>query len=178
LAGQLKQLHVSFNPVEDRLLFLISMEEGGAVFEFRFWITRRFVRLIWQQVDQILEKDLEMQGPAPPGRRETFRQLQQEAALSSTDFTTPYNATSAKTPLGPTPLLLNGCKAEKEATGNCSVVLMTANGQSINLSLSMPLVHSLRKLLAEQTTAAGWDLSLSIFNPGAAYFVKASNTIN
>ena len=41
---KLHQLKIDFNAEQDRLLMLVSTDDGA---EVRMWLTRRFVKLLW-----------------------------------------------------------------------------------------------------------------------------------
>ena len=48
--GKLAQIQIRFAPVEDRLLMRLSTDDGA---EFRFWLTRRYVRIMWPILHQL-----------------------------------------------------------------------------------------------------------------------------
>ena len=49
--AKLSQIQVSFAPAEDRLLLRVSTDEHT---EFQFWLTRRYVRLLWPILEQMV----------------------------------------------------------------------------------------------------------------------------
>ena len=176
--GQLKQLNFSFHAMEDRLLFRIRTDEDGAATEYRFWMTRRFVRLIWKALEEILEAEATVNPLVPPDGRDAFIKFQQEAALTNADFQTPYSNEEAQSRFGPAPLLLHGFRITKGSNGTFALLLQTATDQSITLNLNETLVISVRKLIAEEVRRAEWDVPLTPSPPVTAFKMEASRTIN
>ncbi len=174
------QLNLTFVPIEDRLLFRIASGKPGAMEEYRLWLTRRFVGLLWKALDQILDIYSEMDPRIPPEGKKAVRQFQQSAALSQTDFKTPYQAENVTAPLGADPLLIYKLQSRKSADGQQILSLEAATGQVINITLSVQLIHSLRKLIADAIKEAGWNLiNVSPIVPEEAVFVaEAPKTIN
>ena len=50
---KLHQLKIDFNAEQDRLLMLVSTDDGA---EVRMWITRRFVKLLWPLLVKLAEE--------------------------------------------------------------------------------------------------------------------------
>ena len=51
--SQLHQMQITYVPVEDRLLYRVNTKHRQ---EFRFWMTRRYVKLLWKGLIDILKK--------------------------------------------------------------------------------------------------------------------------
>jgi hypothetical protein len=164
MTEKLKQINVAFAPVEDRLLMRVSTEGRGQVVEYRFWLTRRFLRLFWQHLEQVLDAEALSHPLVPAEGREAFKQFKQEAGIEGADFSTPYSAETAQTPLGPAPLLLTGFKITVLEKDTHAVTLQAVDGRSINININLNLLHSLRKLMAEQARVAEWNINMQIFN--------------
>jgi hypothetical protein len=43
----LRQININFDPVEDRLLLRITAGDPGNIDEFRIWLTRRLIQILW-----------------------------------------------------------------------------------------------------------------------------------
>ena len=162
MATKLKQINISYNPVEDRLLLRISSESEGALTEYRLWLTRRFAQGFWNVCERIVEDDTRRVEGVPSDHREALKEFQQEAALSTTDFKTPYAAPTAETPLGPAPLLISKLQAHRGPGPHHTMSFVTAEGKSINLAMTLPLIHSIRKLIADAVEKTGWNLPLTV----------------
>lgn len=174
------QLNLTFIPVEDRLLFRIASGNPGVTMEeYRLWFTRRLVKLLWNTLDRMIDISTSMDPQIPPEGRSAIKQFQQSAALSNTDFATPYAYEKVAAPLGPNPLLIYKFQAKKGAGNSHILSLEATTGQTINITLSLQLIHSLRKLLADIIKEADWDLHpCAIISEDAFYVADAPKTIN
>ncbi|MDI6796184.1 MAG: hypothetical protein QMD09_04530 [Desulfatibacillaceae bacterium] len=167
--SSLQQMNVSFDPTEDRLLWRLTSQTEQGLCEFRLWMTRRMVRLLWGGLDQLLSQDPEKILRVEPAARQAVRQFEEQAALEQADFKTPFRAQDAALPLGETPLLVSQIKLNHAADGNKIMALHDKNNQGITLTLSPTMVHSLRKLLVESAQKAQWDLHLQVADLKSAF---------
>lgn len=158
--GRIKQLNIGFNPLEDRLLLRVRTEDDDGAAEYRFLLTRRFVRLLLTSTEQLLSAELRSDPRVVPEGREAFRRFREDEALSGADFTTPYRDDNARTPLGGEPLLLQGLRAAAKSGGAFAIELQSTTGKSLTLNLNADLLVSLRELIAREVKRAEWDLSL------------------
>jgi hypothetical protein len=165
MSSSLHQLNLSFHPVQDRLLLrMTTAGQAGGLAEFRLWLTRRFVRLLWKALEQMLEADAAANAVLGAEGREALKLFQQSDVLTRADFETPYKQEEVvQTPLGTEPLLVTRFQVTKNAGGSQVMSLQTAEGQGINLSLNTGLIHSLRKLLADKIREAEWDLPCELY---------------
>lgn len=160
----LKQLNITFNPVEDRLLLRMTTGTGESLTEFRIWLTRRFVRVLWKTLERVLEVTTTTDTRVAPDSRNAVLQFQQEAALARTDFSTPYHGSqSAATPLGDQPVLVSKIKVGKGPAGKPILAMQAQDGKGINMAMTPQLVHSLRKLLVDAVRKVEWDLPFSVY---------------
>lgn len=167
MSSSLRQLNISYSPLEDRLLLRISSGSPEALEEYRLWLTRRFVSLLWNALEQIIDSDSIRDPGVSADHRPALKEFRQEAALASSDFKTPYKAEAASTPLGPSPLLVSKLAVRKGPHGIHILSLATADGKSINLNLSIPLIHSIRKLITDAVAKNGWGLPFTTKTPEA-----------
>lgn len=173
----LRQMHVNFDPVEDRVLLRITAGEPGNLDEFRFWLTRRIVRALWKLLDQAVDTEALTDPRVPQESAGALREFKQAAALAEADFSTPFKAEQAKTPLGPAPQLISKIQFRQQQ-GSHLLILETNRGQAVNLALNASLIHSFRKLLADQCLAAQWDIPVDMALGKTAFMVEAPRTIN
>jgi len=160
---KLNQINITFNPIEDRLLLRVctGTTENGQPAEFRMWLTRRYVRLLWSVLEKVLDEEVERIPQATPENKAVMRRLQQEADLARADFKTPYRVPEDPvTPLGEAPLLLSKIRLAKNSQNQPVLFLNTEQDKGINIVLNTRLVNSLMKLIAQTTEAAHWDLNL------------------
>lgn len=159
----LNQINITFNPIEDRLLLRVCAGATGAgePAEFRMWLTRRFVRLLWTVFEKVLDEEVDRIPQVTPDNKGVIRRLQQEADLSQADFSTPYKTPDTPvTPLGEAPLLLSKIRLSKNSHNQPVLYLNTEQDKGINLVLNTQLINSLMKLVAQTTDAAQWDIGL------------------
>jgi len=159
MRNRFKQMNITFNPVEDRLLLKMTAGEPGSLAEYRFWLTRRFVMILWKAFDKILGEDESTGMQISPVNINAIKQFQQEAVLSKADFTTSYATDEIiSTPLGPKPLLVSKIQIKKGPAGQQTLSLLTPDYKSINLDMDNNLIYSIRKLLAEAAKKAEWSI--------------------
>jgi hypothetical protein len=163
MSGPLKQLNITFNPVEDRLLLRMTSGKPDSLAEFQIWLTRRFVRVLWNTLEKVLEKVASTDTRVTADSRNAVMQFQQQAALAKADFSTPYGSQGAAKPLGEQPLLISKMQVRTGPEGKPILILQTQDGKGVNMALSPHLVHSLRKLLADAVKKVEWDLPFSIY---------------
>ena len=63
---KLHQLKIDFNAEQDRLLMLVSTDDGAVV---RMWLTRRFVKLLWPLLVKLAEEANPQVGTIPADAR-------------------------------------------------------------------------------------------------------------
>ncbi len=158
------QINLSYNPVEDRLLLRLSAPSPQGLVEYRMWITRRFTRMMWLALDQVLKDESEANPRVEPRGREMVRRFEEEAALSRADFSTPYEPENPVTPLGPEPMLVVKTHIKKLPDGQRVIIMQDARSRGVNLTVGPALIHSIRKLLSDTADKAGWDLNLDLYS--------------
>jgi len=173
----LRQISLNFDPIEDRILLRITAGDPGNIDEYKIWLTRRIVRVMWKFLDQAVAAETMTDPRVPQESASALQEFKQAAALAEADFTTPFKAEQARTPLGPAPQLVGKIQFRQQQ-GNHVLLLETTRGQVVNLALNAGLVHSFRKLLADQCLAAQWDISVNMAPGKTAFLVEAPRTIN
>ena len=158
---QLEQFSASYDAVQDRLLLRIRSSDDA---EFRFWITRRYLALLWPLLMKMADAFSGRKAPGDPLTRNALAELAHGEAVNKADFGSAYRDGSLY-PLGEEPILL-GRVTVKPLQGNTqTLTLLPQDGQGINLDLDEKLVHVLARLLQQAAVAAEWALNLDI-SPG------------
>ncbi|MBI9076098.1 MAG: hypothetical protein JEZ02_11865 [Desulfatibacillum sp.] len=161
------QINVRYDAAEDRLLLRMNTPTPDGSAEYRLWLTRRFVQLMWQGLEKSMAADQTADPAVQSSQREAVRQFKEEAALSSADFATPYRKEAVVTPLGPDPILITKMQI-KQAEGGKKVLIMSGeDGPSVTLALAENMLHSVRKLIADASDRAQWGLSLKLLATAA-----------
>ena len=154
---QLEQFSASYDAAQDRLLLRIRSSDDA---EFRFWITRRYLALLWPLLMKMAE-DFSARKTTDPLTRNTLAELAHGDAVNKADFGSAYRDGSSY-PLGEEPILL-GRVTVKSLQGNTqTLTLLPQEGQGINLDLDEKLVHVVARLLQQAAVAAEWALNLDV----------------
>ena len=165
MTSALHQITMSHLAEEDRLLLRISTLDKA---EFQFWLTRRFVNVLWPALMTVIEKE----NPAAkknlmPAAKKAVMAMEHQEAVAAADFTRDHDEGNKDLTPGPGPLLVIGGSVSPGESGATELILKTRNNAEIKVSLNKELLHALCKLLIETTTKAGWDLGLSVGDAGA-----------
>ena len=162
------QLQVSFDAAEDRLRMRLSTTAGD---EFRLFMTRRFVRLLWPELIKTFETSAAVKVPQAVARREVVA-FEREKALAETDFKTPFREPVAQAPrrfpLGEAPFVATRAQVKIERPGAYRLTLDPQTGRGIELGLDDRLMHSLCRLIESAVRSADWDLPQFAANQAAS----------
>ena len=157
---QLEQFSASYDAAQDRLLLRIRSSDDA---EFRFWITRRYLALLWPLLMKMAD-DFSASKATDPATRSTLAELAHGEAVNKADFGSAYRDGSLY-PLGEEPVLLGRVTVKPLQGKTQTLTLLPQEGQGINLDLDERLVHVLARLLQQAAAAAEWALSLDV-SPG------------
>lgn len=160
-AQGIHQIHVVFVPEEDRLLLRINTQSR---IEFRFWLTRRFVKRLWPGLRQAMEatSGIVANKRADPLARATALHFMHQQAVAQADFTQPFDQTPNETPLGPLPVLVTRARIQPREQGGYMVSFHPQERYGIELAMAPNLLHSFCKLLADAVSKADWDLPMPL----------------
>ena len=157
--AQIQQIQIKFVAAEDRLMLRVA---GSDNTEFRFWLTRRFVRLIWPSIVASLEQTSTVPAPVSPAAKKEVLAFEHERAMIDSDFKTPYRETAKALPLGTAPVVLVKMQIRRNADGSLIMALAPENGARIDLALNAKLLHSLAELIANCVRLAQWELQATL----------------
>jgi hypothetical protein len=159
MPGALHQLHTTYDPLQDRILLCASTSEGD---EFRFWITRRYLGLLWQAIGRIADNFAAQKEPTDPAVRAALTELAQGKALQAADFKSRYEG-GTQLPLGEAPILLAKIEIQAASDGRQILRLLPDEGLGIDLGLDEALTHVLASLLRQAAAVGEWGLDLAAF---------------
>ena len=157
---RLEQFNAAYDAQQDRILLRIRTSDGA---EYRFWITRRYLSLLWPMLMKMAD-GFSARKPGGPIARSTLAELAHGEAVNRADFSSQYQEGSLY-PLGPDPVLLARISLKPLAGETQTLVLLPGQGHGINLDLDEKLVHIIARLLQQAATAAEWGLRLEV-TPG------------
>jgi len=159
MSEKIHQMQIVFVPVHDRLMFRLNTTDRA---EFKVWLTRRYVKLLWQALQQMLNKTQSGMS-ADPQTRQAMLSFQHEKVLAQTDFATKYQEEpEIRRPLGEEPVLVSKIQI-KPGPGNNQVLCMhPEQGQGLEIAFDPTLLHSFCKLLVDGVKKTDWDLEFRI----------------
>ncbi len=163
--SRLSQLQLQFSPEEDRLLLRINTDDRR---EFRLWLTRRLVKLLWPVLVQALESDALVQAQSDPDAKKAVLAFQQEQAVAQADFQTAFHEDAADLPLGDNPLLSTRVQVKAIPSGGRLVSFLPNHGQGASVVLDAPTLHAFSRLVLNAAVRADWSLKLNLPNSDAA----------
>ena len=172
------QMQLSYVSTEYRLLFRLNTKARQ---EFRFWMTRRYVMILWHSLNQLLAKEEPAAAaavpevPAPalvdPLVEAAKKEIKHQEFVLQADFKTEYQE-STYLPLGEAPALLFSVGIKPAPDGAAMLCMHPEQGQGIEMVLNEQILHSLCQLVIDTTTKADWRLNLAFLprggNPGPA----------
>ena len=157
------QIQIRHDPVEDRLLLRLATTDNT---EVRFWMTRRYTRLLWKLIVGMLESDRAVRQQVDPATRREVLDIQHEGYAREADYTQQFAEPSAEAPrnlpLGAAPVLLGKAAAKKRDDGMQILSLQPMSGQGVDITMDARLLHVFSRLLQEQVAKTEWDLNLAL----------------
>jgi len=157
--SRLNQIQVTFVAEEDRLLLRINTTDLA---EFRFWLTRRMIGMLWPAIIQTLSSDPQVAIQADKSAKEAVLAFQKEKAATNADFKTPYQEQPNQLPLGEQPILVTKIQI-KAGQGNMrALCLHPSSGNGIEIAVDTQTLHTLCILLQNKAQVAQWGLTLNL----------------
>ncbi len=149
---------------------------GDEGLEYRFWLTRRFVKMIWPALGKALQLSPTVQTQANPLAQREVLAFEHEKAVSDADFDTPYKDSPKTLPLGDAPILLSKMQLRRDPDGAFTMSLGPESGAGIDLAINNKLLHSVTQLIANGAQLAQWELPPLV--AGTAVVQPAAPTVN
>jgi len=164
MSGRL-QINFEFSSTEDRLMLRISEQVADRCVEYRLWLTRRFVSVFLRAIEKLLDDDLSADMRVTPETIDVMKKFRQDAALAKADFSTSYDGdTTECTLVEEKPLLVTKLKVRKKSKGNYIISLFSEENTGVNLTISIDLVHAIRKMIIDATNRTDWGQPLIVDN--------------
>lgn len=155
----LHQISMRYSPVEDRILLIFTASEGS---DYRFWMTRRFVGLLWQGLLKVLASYPSLRGVVDSRAREAMLSMRHQEALQGSDFKTPYKGTGTSPAQDPQAPLLTAVTGTPRPDGTTRFLFTTREGEPFQCALNEQLLHAFSHLLIDVTAKADWELGLRV----------------
>lgn len=156
---QIHQIQVRYDELQDRILLRLSTADNS---EFRFWLTRRFVKRLWGMLVKMLEWDQAVRQQVDADTRRTVLDIQHEGYAQQANYSKGFEEASRSMPLGDAPVVLAKAKGKRRDNGSQVLSLHPQQGQGIDMTLDTKLLHIFSKLLREAVERADWDMKLAL----------------
>ncbi|MBF0368816.1 MAG: hypothetical protein HQL52_05085 [Magnetococcales bacterium] len=158
MTQSIRQMQIAYAPDEDRLLLKVNTSDQS---EFRFWLTRRFLRGLWPGLQQALIAEEAIRSHNDPEAKRAILDFLHRGAIDKGDFQTPYKEEALQTPLGEKPILVTRTRISEGKDGTRVVAFLPKSGPGIDIGMGRELLHSFYNLLIKVLPKTGWDLKLS-----------------
>jgi hypothetical protein len=169
----LRQLSISYQPAEDRLLFRFSTRDRK---EYRLALSRRFVlRGLWPTTDSLLRADPKIRGMADEEHKKAVLSFQHEGLVDKSAFGKDFHDEDLERPLGDEPILVTGLEAAVKKGGIYVLRFKFKDGGVATVQLDAKLLHNFCKLLANAVNGADWDAELNV---GSAAALTAESRVH
>src|SRR5699024_4071528 len=149
MTSSLKQMKISYEPREDRLLLKVS---SSANHEFRVWLTRRFSALLLRVLREQLDKQ---GGSAEVASREQTRQQLKQGAFDQAYALGPQPSF----PPGESGILAFRIQCSESPDGVLKPQLLPAEGRGVNLALDASMLYMLHSLLEQAVNSTDWQIA-------------------
>lgn len=153
------QMQIRPDEQEDRLLLRLSTTDGA---EFRFWLTRSFVKKLWAMLLKMVEWDKAVQQQFDASMRQTVLEMQHQGFAQQGDYSKGFEEVTRRFPLGEAPLLLASAKGVRRDGGLYVLSLYPAQGQGLDMTLDTRLLHIFGKLVRDAVARTDWDMALAL----------------
>jgi hypothetical protein len=157
------QMTMTYSPEQDRMLLRIGTTEQS---EYKLWLTRRFVRVLWGALMKTMERDTELKKDLVPEVRDAMLAMQHQEAVQSANFDQTHAEDNRDLTSNTGPLLIKGGTLTPGKDGVVQLKLDTENGTSINVALNKQLMHAFCHMTISTSFNAEWDLGLAVGDPG------------
>ncbi|MDF1860910.1 MAG: hypothetical protein P1U87_11900 [Verrucomicrobiales bacterium] len=168
-------MQLSYVPTEDRILFRLNTKARQ---EFRFWMTRRYMEILWNTLAKIIaESDSKKEVDITKSERQPVmkdalvesakKEIEHKEKIATSDFETQYQE-SSYLPLGEEPALLFSVGIKPNPQGQPMLCMHPEKGQGIEMVLNDQILHSLCKLIVDTSAKAKWNQDLRFTPPASS----------
>jgi len=159
MAKKPDQYQMAYVAEQDRMLLRIGTRDKA---EFRLWLTRRAVRLLWDGLLQMIEAGPAKDTPIEADKREAILHFEHQSAVEQADFETAFQDAADSFPLGKKGVLVSRMHVDRKPDGACTMKLGPVKGKGITINLDEKLMHSFMQMLIDVSNLAEWGLDLRL----------------
>lgn len=150
------QVQLKFVPEEDRLLLRINTKEKELL---EFFITRRFLKVVWTPLSQVLLSDPAFKAYDEPAQKAVFA-FEHEKKMTGASVEKKFEETETTKLMASTPLLLTTAQVLTLPDNMKALGLKDQQGRGITLNSNAPALHFIYRLLLATVPTVGWDFQL------------------
>ena len=140
MTSALHQITMSYSTEDDRMLLRVSTTDKT---EYRLWLTRRFVRVLWGALIQVLEREPSLKKGLTPKVKKAVVAMQHHEAVSAADFSRGHDEGYDDLTSNTGPQLVVGGSVTPGDKGLTGLRLKTRDGRDFNFALNKNLLHAL-----------------------------------
>jgi len=156
---QIHQIQMAYDKAQDRLLMRLSTTDKA---EFRFWLTRRYVKRLWAVLLKMIERDPSAAQYLDQDLRRAMVEFQHENMVRGGNFSKQFEEGAGTMPLGDAPVLLARITGKQNADSTQVLCMHPEQGRGIDLAVNAQLLHMISKLVTDAVAQSDWDISLAI----------------
>jgi len=153
------QYQMAYVAEQDRMLLRIGTRDKA---EYRLWLTRRAVKLLWHGLLQVVEAGAAKDTPIEADKREAILYFEHQSAVEQADFETSFEETASSFPLGEEGVLVSHMRVDRKPDGTYTLRLDPKKGKGITINLHEKLMHSFMQMLIDFSNLAEWGLDLRL----------------
>lgn len=185
MSTHLHQMTVKYVPQEDRLLLRVATSEKT---EYRMWLTRRFVAVLWPALGGQLAQSADLAGvvrpaaksaeaaagaaaeppPPPPVSakvRDAVLGMEHQAAIQESDFSRKHDEDTVDLTGNTGPMIITGAKVKPWDGKHLVMSLQTDDKRNVTVTLDKKLLHGFCHMVATTVQKADWGLTLTVGEP-------------
>lgn len=156
MTSPLHQLQLAYDQTQDRMLLTLTAKDFS---EYRFWVTRRAVKVLWQVAQHLIKGDQKTDLEHNQESQAMADKIQEEKSQRSPTADKMSHRLSRR-PLGDEPLLLYKVGGNVAENGDCALRLEDNKGIWIQFNGNSKIITALCQLILETLKAADWNLQL------------------
>lgn len=153
--NNLSQIQIHFSETHDRILLRINTLEKE---EYRFWLTRRFVRRLFPVLNRSFDNIPEVAAQTTFSNREAIMDFQRQQVNERVDFQQPFSEKVETYPLGKSALLVSKARLVPLKRGQFQLSLRCEKGQGAEFNFNSDILYLLYDMLFETVHKTDWDL--------------------
>ena len=158
MAGGLKQIALRYEAADDRVLFLFNTHSRQ---EYKLWLTRTVIlRGMWPAIQKLLAANPDIQRLGDQETKKAMMSFQHHGTVDKSAFGKEFDETPKEYPLGETPVLVTGLRANADGDGKYTFAFQFATGGEASLRFDDKLLHNFVELLIKVVNKAPWDVQI------------------